>query len=205
MATSIIAVGSKNAYKVAAVRAVADSIPALAEADCLPFGVASGVADQPMSLEETRQGALNRARAAFLEASRSALPSCEGEDSASGIIAIGIESGLFCPDGNGRHFDVCVCMATRDGDPSRMYMGLSCAFEIPPGVMRHVRQGLDLSAACNATGLTENISIGEAEGIIGILSRGRITRQAYTEQALKTCLLFVENEGLYEDRAVTGD
>lgn len=180
--------------QVAAVRAVADSIPALAAAECLPLGVPSGVADQPKSLAETRQGAMNRAREAFLGAVQR-----KGEEAV--IVSVGIESGLFCPDGDtGRHFDVCVCCATTDGDESRMHMGMSCAFEIPQGVMRHVHKGLDLSSACNAAGLTTNPSVGEAEGIIGILSRGRITRQAYTEQALTTCLLFVENQALYRDR-----
>ena len=52
--------------------------------------------------------------------------------------------------GHIRFFDVCVTMATRDGETFNM--GMSCAFEIPPGVMRFVHEGKDLSQACNAAG-----------------------------------------------------
>ena len=191
--TLILAVGTKNKCKVAAVVAVANSIPPLAgsNAQVHSYGVSSGIPDQPLTLEVTRTGAINRARAAFLEA-RKAAP----KDSSTTVLAVGIESGLFYPDGEtGRAFDVCVCMATTDGETFNM--GLSCAFEIPAPVMVFVKEGMDLSQACNAAGLTTDVNLGENGGLIGILSKGRVTRQMYTEQALQMALFFVENEELY--------
>ena len=154
MPASYIAVGTKNKCKVAAVQAVAAAVPTLANAACLPFSVESGIADQPLTLAETRQGATNRSRAAFFEA-KARQREGEGEGAADGapapsIVAVGIESGLFAPDGDtGRMFDVCVCMATEDGETFNM--GMSCAFEIPPTVMHYIAaQQMDLSQASNA-------------------------------------------------------
>jgi non-canonical (house-cleaning) NTP pyrophosphatase len=120
----IVAIGTANTCKVAAVAAVAASVPALAAATMSPFKVPSGIDEQPLTLESTRTGAMNRARAAFNEAKKA------GSDEK--VLAVGIESGLFCPDGDtGRFFDVCVCMATMDGEDYNM--GLSCAFEMYVG------------------------------------------------------------------------
>ena len=167
-------------------RAVAASIPPLASAVVVPFGVESGIPDQPLTLATTRAGAINRARAAFAEAKKSM------SDGGGDVLAVGIESGLFEPDGDtGRAFDVCVCMATADGETFNM--GMSCAFEIPAPLMECVRKGMDLSQACNKCNITSDPNIGQNGGLIGILSNGRVTRQAYTEQALQMALLFLEN------------
>lgn len=62
-APRLVAVGSRNPTKVAAVRAVlAATFPA---AGVVALDVASGVRTQPLSLEETRRGALRRAEAAL--------------------------------------------------------------------------------------------------------------------------------------------
>ena len=183
----VLAVGTRNKCKVTAVRAVAALNPALSGATVIPYSVHSGIPEQPLTLEITRTGAINRARAAFTEAKNAG---------SSTVLAVGIESGLFQPDGDtGRAFDVCVCMATEDGESFNM--GLSCAFEIPAKLMECVRQGMDLAQACNACKITSDPHIGEHGGLIGILSNGRVTRQAYTEQALQMALLFLENRELY--------
>ena len=62
---------------------------------------------------------------------------------------------------------------------------------------------MDLSQASNAAGLTQNPNLGQAEGLIGILSRGRITRQDYTEQAVMMSLMWLmsstdEDKNLYK-------
>ena len=187
----MFAVGTQNKCKVAAVHAVAASIPPLAGHNIMPFNVDSGIPDQPLTLDITRKGAINRAQAAYAEARKATATASQP------IIALGIESGLFFPDGDtGRAFDVCVVMATEDGESFNM--GMSCAFEIPSSVMKFVNDGMDLSQACNAAGLTSDPKLGENGGLIGILSRGRVTRQQYTEQALQMALFFVENTELYE-------
>lgn len=62
--------------------------------------VISGVSDQPFTLEETTQGAKNRARAAMAAA--------EGAPGGEKVqLGVGIESGLFSTDG--KLYDVCAC------------------------------------------------------------------------------------------------
>eukprot|EP00927_Polykrikos_kofoidii_P050443 TRINITY_DN4435_c0_g1_i3.p1 TRINITY_DN4435_c0_g1~~TRINITY_DN4435_c0_g1_i3.p1 ORF type:complete len:304 (+),score=64.44 TRINITY_DN4435_c0_g1_i3:191-1102(+) len=139
-----------------------------------------------MSLEETRQGAMNRARNAYDRAQK-AQPTAI-------ILGVGIESGIFRTEGDRRGYDVCIVSAF-DGDSFNQ--GMSCAFEIPPPIMKFVEQGLDLSKACHAAGVTANPKLGEAEGLIGILSRGRVTRMDYTVQALLMAFMFLENRALF--------
>ena len=64
---------------------------------------------------------------------------------------------------------------------------------------------MDLSQACNAAGVTSNPKLGEAEGLIGVLSNGRVTRQAYTEQALQMCFFFLEQRSLYARAGAGGN
>eukprot|EP00933_Yihiella_yeosuensis_P025007 TRINITY_DN1938_c1_g1_i1.p1 TRINITY_DN1938_c1_g1~~TRINITY_DN1938_c1_g1_i1.p1 ORF type:complete len:355 (-),score=79.93 TRINITY_DN1938_c1_g1_i1:44-1108(-) len=111
------------------------------------------------------------------------------------ILALGIESGLHWTEVDGRAYDVCVC-STYDG--VAFNQGLSCAFEIPPSVLKFVvEKGMDLAQATNAAGLSSNPKLGEAEGLIGVLSRGRVTRLDYTKQAIDMALMFIENAGMY--------
>jgi non-canonical (house-cleaning) NTP pyrophosphatase len=106
------------------------------------------------------------------------------------VLALGIESGLFALeyDGRRRYYDVCVVSAY---DGARHHLGLSCAFEIPQPILRHVlEEGMDLSQACNVSAITTDPKIGEHGGLIGLLSSSRITREEYTVQALNTALFF---------------
>ena len=187
----MIAVGTGNKCKLAAVSAVQSTMESLlGQYTISSHKVDSGIKDQPDSLELTIEGAQNRARASFEQAKATASPS-------SKILALGIESGLFFTKVDNRCFDVCVCSSTTDG--FNFNQGMSCAFEIPPGVVKFVvEDGMDLSQASNAAGLTNNPKLGEAEGLIGILSQGRVTSQQYTEQAVIMSLMFMGNPELYQ-------
>ena len=57
-----------------------------------------------------------------------------------------------------------------------------------------IENGQDLSQACNNCGITTNKQLGEAEGLIGILTNGRVTRLDYTMQGLKCCFIPLENK-----------
>lgn len=75
-----VVVGSKNAAKMGAVE---NGVKAYwGEVEMVGVDVPSGVSDQPMSLDETVQGAVNRAKAAF-----AAVPGCE--------LAFGLEGGVM--------------------------------------------------------------------------------------------------------------
>lgn len=91
--------------------------------------------------------------------------------------------------------DVCAC-AIFDGN--RFHLGLSSVFEYPIEVTRLVlEEGLDVTEAFNATGLSQNEKLGSAEGAVGLLTGGRITRKDYTKQAIVTAMVHLENPELY--------
>ena len=204
---SAVAIGTTNPCKLSAVRVALAKYPEVAAARGTGTGgeaergwsahkVASGVSEQPMSLEETARGARNRAAAAHraargLRAGIGATTSSSEAAAADGpVLALGIESGLFALeyDGRRRYYDVCVVSAY---DGARHHLGLSCAFEIPQPILRHVlEEGMDLSQACNVSAITTDPKIGEHGGLIGLLSSSRITREEYTVQALNTALFF---------------
>ena len=186
-----VAVGSTNAAKCAAVRQTLQSYPAVAPADALlSFSVSTGVDEQPIGLEVTAEGARNRAVAAHAEARR--LLGAGGVRGA--VLAFGIESGIFEVDG--AYYDVCFVSAYNG---VRHHLGLSCAFEVPPKILDFMlKQGMDMSQASNASGISSDPKLGSGQGLIGILSRGRIRRLEYTVQAITNALFFAENDGWYK-------
>ena len=163
-----VAVGSTNVAKVAAVRKALRSFPAVAPLDAplLPFGVASGIAEQPIGLALTAEGARNRAVAAYAEACRVLPPAARQ----GAVLALGIESGIF--EVSGVHYDGCFVSAY---DGSRHHLGLSCAFEVPPRILKlMLTQGMDMAQASNVSGISQDPKLGQGEGLIGVLSRGRV-------------------------------
>jgi len=59
-------------------------------------------------------------------------------------------------------------------------------------------KGMNMSDACLGAGLTTNPKLGASEGLIGILTHGRMDRLAYTTQAVTTALIHLENAHLFE-------
>jgi len=60
-----------------------------------------------------------------------------------------------------------------------------------------LEEGLDMTQASNRAGLSTNPKLGSAEGLIGILTKGRITRKDYTKHALIMALAQIENSEIY--------
>lgn len=172
-----IIVGSKNEVKVGAVRELVPEYPFMASAEISGFDAKSGVADQPKTLEETVTGAMNRARGAW--------------ESGACDAALGIESGLMVvPFTKTGHMDVCAC-AIYDG--AEFHLGLSSAWEVPADAAKlMLEQGLDMNDAFNQAGYTDNPKIGSAEGAIGLLTKGRVDRKAYTKEAVRMALIHLE-------------
>ncbi|PIE70973.1 MAG: inosine/xanthosine triphosphatase [Deltaproteobacteria bacterium] len=167
-----VCLGSKNPVKFAAVQAVLTDWNIPGGVRLSARAVTSGVADQPVGMDLTVRGARNRAMAAK-----------EGGD-----WGIGLESGVIpVPQTRSGYMNVTVC-ALYDG--SEMYIGLGPAFELPPELANGVvRQGMELDDAVSAAGLTDNPRIGYAEGLIGILSNGQVTRADYSRPAVSMALV----------------
>ncbi len=169
-----INIGSTNKAKIEALQEILQEYPHLKNATVNTMDISSGVADQPKSLEETMEGAMNRAKNAFED--------CD--------FSFGIESGLMVvPKTKTGYMDVCVC-SIYNGD--EYYFGLSSAWEAPKKVTEHIMNGMNMNDAAVLAGLTTNANIGAAEGLIGIMTKGRLTRKSYTKEAIRTALIHLE-------------
>ncbi len=132
-------------------------------------GVASGVPEQPIGLEQTRAGACRRAHAAL-----AALGADWG---------LGLEGGVhFDPTGTGWLCGV-VAVATRGGASS---WATGAWFPLPPAVAERVRRGEELGPVMDA--VTGRSGIKAHEGAIGVLTRGLVTRTAGWEMAAACAL-----------------
>jgi len=179
----LIALGTTNKIKIQALEETLKDYPQFTEAQINFYSVSSEISDQPLSLEEIITGAKNRAKNAY-----AACDSC--------AYGFGIESGLYEANGTQTGFlEGCIC-CIYDGED--FYMGMSCSFEIPPSILSLVLdKNRDLSQACYEAGITTNAKLGAAEGLIGILTKGRINRKEYTKQCITTALLQLENASWY--------
>lgn len=178
-----IVIGTKNQAKIEAVIETLTNYELLKNALIMAKEVASGVSEQPKSLEETIQGAMNRAKNAFEKVDECAY-------------GFGLESGIFpVPNTKTGWMDTTVCAIY---DSHNFHLGLSSCFEYPRELTRLVNeQGITVSQAANEAGISDKLDLGAQEGMIGILTRNRLTRKGYTKQAIITALIHLENPALY--------
>jgi inosine/xanthosine triphosphatase len=172
-----LVVASHNKVKIGAVEnAIKQMMPSYQ-----PFiksvEVESGVEAQPLSLNATITGAINRAKNAFKD--------CD--------LSFGIESGLMEVSQTKTGFlNVCVC-ALFDGKD--VYLGLSPAFECPENVIRLITQEkLELSDAFKKAGITNENKLGTGQGAIGILSQGKMDRLELTQLAVNMAIIAYNSE-----------
>jgi len=175
-----IIVGSKNTAKIEAVKEVLQEYPDFKDAEIIEKEVGSDVSDQPLSLDETIKGAINRAKNCY--------SGCD--------YSIGLESGLMqVPQTKTGYMDVTAC-AIFDGN--KIHLGLSSSFEYPIKVTKMVlEQGINISQAFHKSDLTNNPDLGSQEGAVGFLTKGRVKRKDYTKQAIYMALIHLENPELY--------
>ena len=167
-----INVASLNQNKINAVKEVFPSY------DVDGVASPSGVSEQPLSLDETITGAINRAKRAFRDCTYS----------------VGIEDGISSvPETVSGYMNFCCC-AVYDG--SRIYLGLGPAFEYPPECTKMVvEKGVTISEAFLP--VSGRPDIGYEMGIIGWLTRGLINRKDYTKQAVEMARIQIDNADMY--------
>lgn len=138
----------------------------------------SGVREQPLSLDETIKGAINRAKGVYGDC----------------LYSVGIEDGISrVPLTASGYMNFCCC-AVYDGN--RIYLGLGPAFEYPAECTKKVvEDGITISEAFIP--FSGKPGIGYDEGIIGWLTGGAINRKDYTKQAVYMSKLQLDNPGLY--------
>lgn len=176
-----IFVGSQNKVKLDAVREVMKSYVFFKKCEIKGININSGVSDQPKTLDETLKGAVNRA----IRAHRFG---CSNRIKKYGI---GIESGLMeVPSTITGYMEFTSCVIY---DGKNKYFGLSPAFECPEDITKEmINNNLDLNQACYKLGYSNNTNLGCSEGIIGILTKNRITRKDYTKQAVIMAMVNLE-------------
>ncbi|WP_421617657.1 DUF84 family protein [Brevibacillus sp. TJ4] len=140
--------------------------------------VPSGVADQPMSEEETIRGAINRAKAALDQ-----LPHCQ--------IGLGLEGGLaFEETFTGQWYLISICAAW---DGERLFLGKGLGFPVPQqAVQRIVQEGIALGSVIDEwSGTTGSNQQG---GAYGLLTQDRVRRaDVFCQAVLAATTPFVSN------------
>lgn len=168
--TMKIVVTSHNPVKVAAVRAAFESRFPGVGLHVHPLAVASGVADQPMSDSETRQGARNR-----VENARKTATDAD--------YWVGLEGGLDEVDGKLLAFAwMVVCDSS-----GRLSETRSATLPLPPEVQTLVADGLELGDANDRVFSTLNSK--QAGGAYGLLTDGLMTRESIYTQTLTLALI----------------
>lgn len=172
-----IVVASNNPVKLEAARRGCACVFKNESIEIHGCSVPSGVSDQPMSDRETFQGAWNRATLAM-------------EQHPAADFWLGIEGGLDIWDGEHVAFAwVIVRSKTQIGKAKTAY------FFLPPALTKLVNEGHEL-------GIADDILFGRTnskqdDGTVGALTRGRIDRTTYYEQAVVLALIPFINEELF--------
>ena len=172
-----ITVASQNPVKI---RAALEAFERMFPSDTFSaegVAVASGVADQPSSLDETMLGASNRANNA-----RSAKPDSD--------YWVGIEGGIE----DTAQGMICFARVHIIGADGRVGLGQTAVFSLPLEVAQLVRAGLELGEADDRVFQRDNSK--QANGAIGILTDDVIDRQAYYVHAAIMALAPFKNPTL---------
>jgi len=178
-----ISIGSKTTVKVNALKEILKEYPDFKNAEVVSIDTDSKVSEQPKTLEETMQGAINRAKAAFQNS--------KGVD-----FSFGVEAGLSkIPNTKTGYMNLTVCVIF---DGKDIHVGLSSGFEYPIKVTELVfKEGLDINQAFHKVGLTKDPKIGSSSGAIGFLTKNRLPRKEYVKESIRTALIHLENKEHY--------
>lgn len=163
----IVAIGTKNPAKIRAVKSAFENVFDDLETKYITVSADSGVADQPMSDDESIKGAKNRAESALKET---------GADYAVGLEGNMQKSANIWFSGN------IACVISKD----TVAFGISPKVMVPADAASLVHDGQELSAALHTTTGVKNI--GKKDGVLGYVTDGKITRSSGSEQAITLAL-----------------
>ena len=109
--------------------------------------------------------------------------------------SIGIESGIFYNRVNNSYMDVHYCtLIDRYG---RITTGKSSGFEIPENIMGLVKQDKTISTAAEKAYGVSNV--GEKDGIVGVISDGKLKRIDLIREAVRNAFIPRFNPEYYSD------
>lgn len=158
-----VAVGTKNKAKVGAVEAIVKQF--FPEATIESIDVPSDVSIQPFSNEETRQGAINRARNTMMKTNADITFGLEG-----GVDEI--EGTMYCCNWG--------AVNLKDGT---VIASSGAQFALPEEIARELRIGKELGPVMDVYTNIENIR--HHQGAVGIFTHNLIDRKAMFEHIVK--------------------
>ncbi|HEX2913810.1 MAG TPA: inosine/xanthosine triphosphatase [Chloroflexia bacterium] len=181
----VVAVGSKNPVKVGATRVILTQavegglLPGIATVSVEGLEVPSGVSDQPVGEEETRRGALSRARNVLKQVPEATW-------------GVGIEGGILRME-DGVYTCAWAVIADRQGVSSS---GGGLVMPLPTAIVRDLDNGLELGDATDRLFGVKHSK--HAGGALGYLSKNLKSRQDAYEGILTYALVKFLHPELYE-------
>ncbi len=173
-----IIVASKNPVKIQTTQNAFEKMFPLEAFELEGISVESGVSDQPLSNEETLEGAINRSKNAK-------------EEKPEAHFWVGIEGGIEEFGDDLRTF-AWITILGKNGFLSRASTG---DFLLPPEVAKLVKEGKELGEADDIVFKKENSK--QANGAVGLLTDDVLTRTSFYETAVILALIPFKNESLY--------
>ena len=170
----IIAVGSTNPVKINAVTVAASATWPQVRVEGVEVG--SGVSEQPMSDEETRLGAQNRAKIVFEQMSQKlASENANNLQKSPQLLAIGLEGGVF--QGKDNHLWSTVWAAVWDNQ--QLYEANGARFKVPSIIADPILAGGEMGPILSE--LFAGADIKRTNGAIGIITQNFVDRtEEYT-------------------------
>lgn len=172
----IVAAGTTNPAKLRPIQQVFGGM--FPEAQISGLTVPSGVREQPIGVEETLQGAINRARAA-----QAGLPGAAW--------GVGLEGGV--------RFDTSGCWlfgAVAVVTGTRLEVGRTAELRLPPEVAERIEAGQELGPVMDR--LTGQQNIKQKAGTVGFLTNGLLSRADVWQMGLTLALAPFLHPGLYQ-------
>ncbi|HOJ36917.1 MAG TPA: inosine/xanthosine triphosphatase [Ignavibacteriales bacterium] len=174
-----LVVGSKNPVKVNAVKKGFQKVFPDTQFEIIGIDVPSNVSEQPMTNEETLQGAINRAL------------NCKKSNPDANYY-FGIEGGV---DILNNQMEVFAWIYIVDNQGNH---GLSrtASFFLPPSIQKLILQGMELGHADDLVFQRKNSK--QQNGAVGMLTNNLIDRTKYYEEAVILALIPFINKELYQ-------
>lgn len=154
-----VAIGTRNKAKTAAVEQVVNQY--FDQVTYQHIDIKSEVSEQPFSSEETRSGAINRARNTSV--------------ATNADFSFGLEGGVEEIDG----IMYCVNWGAVALKSGKIYTAAGASFMLPEEIAVQLREGKELGPVMD--GYTSKENIRHHEGAVGIFTNGLIDRKAMFE------------------------
>ncbi|MGS2719181.1 inosine/xanthosine triphosphatase [Paraglaciecola aestuariivivens] len=169
-----IVVGSRNPVKINAIKQAFSQLFTDEQIECVGVDAPSGVADQPMTQTETRQGALNR------------VDYCKAQNQADYYAAI--EGGVHnFTDGPATFAYIAIA------NEHKVSVGRSTQLPLPQRVYQALVNGQELGKVMDDLFNTQNVK--QKQGAIGLLTQGQASRESvYTQAAILTLAPFIHTQ-----------